>query len=117
MNLEPVAILSYVRLDDRYEDGRLSEFCNRLAREMRMQTGRPFHIFQDRKDIGWGQQWQQRIEESLDAATFLIPIVTPVFFNSPACRAEFQRFLEREQKAGYDDLILPVYYVTNPNGK
>ena len=52
MNLEPAAFLSYVRLDDRHEDGRLSEFCDRLAREMRMQTGSAFHIFQDRKDIG-----------------------------------------------------------------
>jgi parallel beta-helix repeat protein len=111
VNLEPVAFLSYVRLDDRHEDGRLSEFCDRLAAEMRMQTGSPFQIFQDRKDIGWGQQWQRRIEDSLDAATFLIPIVTPGFFNSAPCRAEFERFLERERKLGRNDLILPVYYV------
>ena len=92
MPLEPVAFLSYVRLDDRHENGRLSEFCSRLAAEMRMQTGLPFHIFQDRNDIGWGQQWQRRTEESLDATTFLIPIVTPGFFNSAACRDEFERF-------------------------
>ena len=111
MPLEPVAFLSYVRLDDRHEDGRLSEFCSRLAGEIRIQTGRPFQIFQDRKDIGWGQQWKRRIEDSLDAATFLIPIVTPGFFNSDPCREEFERFLERERKLGRNDLILPVYYV------
>ena len=108
MPLEPVAFLSYVRLDDRHEDGRLSEFCSRLAGEIRMQTGRPFHIFQNRKDIGWGEKWQQRIEDSLDAATFLIPIVTPGFFYSDPCGA---RRAERERKLGRKDLILPVYYL------
>jgi parallel beta-helix repeat protein len=109
--LEPVAFMSYVWLDDRHENERLSEFRNRLAGEIRIQTGSAFHIFQDRKDVGWGEQWKQRIEESLDAATFLIPIVTPGFFNSSWCRAEFERFLERERKLGRKDLILPVYYV------
>ena len=78
----------------------LSEFRSRLEAETWMQTGRPFHIFQDRNDVGWGQQWRQRMEESLDAATFLIPIVTPAFFNSTHCRDEFERFLEHEQKLG-----------------
>jgi parallel beta-helix repeat protein len=109
--LEPVAFLSYVWLDDEHEEGRLSEFRRRLAAEVRMQTGRPFDIFQDRKAVGWGEQWKQRIEESLDAATFLIPIVTPGFFNSSWCRTEFERFLERERQLGRKDLILPVYYV------
>ncbi len=77
-----------------------------------MQSGdRNFHIFQDRNDIHWGQQWKQRLEESLDATTFLIPMITPGFFNSAPCRAEMERFLAREQQLGRGDLILPVYYV------
>jgi len=110
VSLEPLAFLSH----DRHENGRLSEFRSRLEGEVRSQTGRPFHIFQDRSDIGWGQQWKQRVEESLDAATFLIAIVTPEFFNSAACREEFELFLERERKLGRDNLILPVYYVDSP---
>jgi cobaltochelatase CobT len=78
--------MSYVRFDDQYEDGRLTEFCQRLSGEVRLQTGSEFPIFQDRKDIAWGQQWQQRIHESLDAVTFLIPILTPDFFKREACR-------------------------------
>jgi hypothetical protein len=62
----PAAFMSYVRFDDAHEDGQLSEFRERLAGEIRIQTGREFPIFQDRNDIAWGQNWRQRIEETLD---------------------------------------------------
>jgi len=48
-----------------------------------MQLGGEFSIFQDRNDISWGEQWKQRIEGTIDATTFLIPIITPSFFSSP----------------------------------
>ncbi len=76
-----------------------------------MQSGEEFPVFQDRKDIAWGQHWKMRIDESIDAVTFLIPIITPAFFKSKACRDELERFLKRESKLGCNDLILPVYYV------
>jgi len=76
-----------------------------------MQTGHGFPIFQDRNDIAWGNNWKERIEEGLDGVTFLIPIITPSFFQSDACRAEFERFREREAAQGRSDLILPIYYV------
>lgn len=78
---------------------------------MRVQTGEKFEIFQDRNGIAWGQHWQQRLYGSLDTATFLIPIMTPSFFKSPACRAEFNHFLVRELRLNRNDLILAVYYV------
>ena len=76
-----------------------------------MQTGRAFHIFQDRNDISWGEQWEERIESALRGVTFLIPIVTPSYFQSPACRSEFNTFLMREKELGEERLILPIYYV------
>jgi F-box protein 11 len=114
MPRKPVAFMSYVRLDDQHENGRLSQFRERLSGEVRMQTGEEFEIFQDRNDIRWGQQWKRRIEESLDAVTFLIPVITPPFFRSPACRGELERFIKHEEKLGRNDLILPVYYVECP---
>ena len=109
--LKPAAFLSYVRFDDEHEDGRLSEFRKRLSGEVRVQTGEEFTIFQDRNDISWGQNWQKRIDESIDHSTFLICILTPGFFKSDACRKEVERFIEREKKLGRGDLILAVYYV------
>jgi parallel beta-helix repeat protein len=108
----PAAFMSYVRVDDAHEDGQLSAFRERLAGEIRIQTGHEFPIFQDRNDIAWGQNWRQRIEETLDEVTLLLVIVTPSLFHSPACRDEVARFREREQELGRTDLILPLYYVS-----
>ena len=108
---QPIAFLSYVRSDDDHDQGRITAFRQRLEGEVRMQTGEPFAIFQDRNDIDWGQQWEDRINESLSDVTFLIPIITPSFFKSPACRTEFNTFSLKEKVLGLNRLILPLYYV------
>jgi parallel beta-helix repeat protein len=108
----PAAFLSYVHDDDKYEH--VTKFRDRLSDEVQMVVGTEFAIFQDRKDIQWGQNWRQRIEESIDEVTFLIPVITPRFFNSEFCREELQRFLEREKRLGRNDLILPIYFVDTP---
>ena len=106
---KPAALMSYAHSDD--TDRHLTTFRERLSQEVHVQTGRDFPIFQDTKDIQWGQSWQQRINDSLDEVTFLIPIMTPSFFHSEPCRAELERFIEREKRLGRNDLILPVYFV------
>jgi len=107
----PAAFLSYVQLNDKHDNGRLTEFRERLESEVQMHTGEPFPIFQDRNDIQWGQQWKERIDEGIDASTFLIAIITPSYLKSPACRDEFELFLKREKKLKRNDLILPLLYV------
>ena len=111
---QPAAFMSYVRFNDQHDDGQLTQFRERLSAEVRVQTGEEFLIFQDRNDIAWGQAWQQRIDQALDAVTLLVVIITPSFFRSPACRSEVERFLERERQLSRQDLILPVYYVSTP---
>ena len=113
-NKQPLAFMSYVRFDDDHENGRLTEFRKRLGGEVKMQTGDDFPIFQDRNDIKWGQNWKERIDTSIDGTTFLIPIITPSFFKSDACRDELMRFIEIEKELNRNDLILPVYYVGCP---
>jgi len=108
---EPVAFMSYTHFDDQHDGQRLTQFRTRLAAEVRAQTGARFEIFQDRNDIQWGENWQQRINKSLDTVTLLIPFLTPNFFQSSACREEVTLFLERERDLGRTDLILPVYYI------
>ncbi len=110
----PLAFLSYAHTDDAHENGKLRLFADRLSGEVRLQCGEEFLIFVDRKDLKWGQEWEQRIEHSLDGAAFLIPILTPGYLKSEACRKEFSRFLKREKDLKRTDLILPVYYVRCP---
>ena len=71
MNKSPVAFMSYVHLNDQHENGRLTQFRERLSGEVHMQSALKIEIFQDRKDIAWGQRWKERIEESIDSTTFL----------------------------------------------
>ena len=108
----PIAFLSYVRSDDDHDEGRITAFRKRLEGEVRMQSGETFEIFQDRNDIAWGQNWEERINTSLSDVSFLIPVVTPSFFKSPACRNEFRVFTLKENTLGINRLILPLYYVS-----
>jgi hypothetical protein len=111
---QPAAFVSYVRFNDQHDDGWVSQFCELLSAEVRVQSGEEFPIFQDRKDIAWGQNWKKRINETLDSVSLLLAIMTPSFFYSSACRGEVARFVEHERQLGRDDLILPVYYVSAP---
>jgi HEAT repeat protein len=101
--------VSYAHYDDREEE--ITVLCQRLAGEMRAQTGRPFAIFRDNDDIGLGEDWRRRIDEGLATAAFLIPIVTPSFLMSPYCRQELETFLERERVVERRDSVLPIYYI------
>jgi hypothetical protein len=102
--------LSYAHNDN--ADGSVTEFRKALEREVRAQTGRrDVRIFQDLDDIDCGEEWKERVDSSLDAVTFLVPILTPSFFASDQCRRELERFLDREGRPGQRDLILPVYWI------
>ena len=105
----PAAFMSYAHEDDKYEH--VTRFYERLSHEVGVYIGEEFLIFRDREEILLGQSWKERIEESLDEVTFLIPIITPYFFSSEACCDELERFLDREKKLGRNDLVLPIYYV------
>jgi parallel beta-helix repeat protein len=114
---ESVGFMSYARPDDDVDanlDGssRLSRFRQALSVEVERLTGAPFAVFQDRDDIHWGANWRARITESLERSTFLIPVITPRYFESPLCRGELEQFLARERALGRTDLVLPIYYVT-----
>jgi hypothetical protein len=106
--------MSYADRDDQHEGGKLADIGQRLREEVQLHTGEPFAIFQGRLDVAWGQNWQEQLQASLNEALFLIPVITPGFFKDPGCRAELERFLERERAAGRSDLILPIYYINYP---
>jgi hypothetical protein len=109
------AFLSYTRLDDEFFGGAITSLRKFLELGVKVVTGRrDFNIFQDVDAIQFGQQWQKRLDQEIANTRFLIPIVTPLFFQSGACRSELEKFVEHEKVLGRDDLILPIYFVTAP---
>jgi F-box protein 11 len=108
------AFFSYVRADDEFEQGRISRLRERLEKAIHFYWGRrEFRIFQDWKDIGFGQRWEKVIAESIEHSLVLFAVVTPSYFSSDACRNELLAFEKRQTRLGRDDLILPIYYVDN----
>lgn len=111
---EIAGFLSYVREDDLADAERITELRRRLEAEIRMQTGDAFSIFQDRDDIFTGERWRSRIENSIDDTSLLIAVITPSFLKRENCRTEVRLFIDREQRLGRDDLIIPILYINTP---
>jgi formylglycine-generating enzyme required for sulfatase activity len=107
----PDAFLSYTRFDDQNDGGAISQFRIRLANAVRAVTGEQFEIFQDVDGIGLGEKWADKLDQVLDQGRFFIPIVTPSYFMSGACRDELAKFLAVEAERGRNDLVLPIYYI------
>ena len=110
----PAGFFSYVRFNDETEEGRLSELRVKLEAEVAMLLGEKFELFQDTKGVGMGENWQKRLDEGLADSTVFIPILTPAYLKRPACRAELEKFLEKEKDLNRDDLVLPLLYLETP---
>jgi formylglycine-generating enzyme required for sulfatase activity len=108
----PVAFLSYAHRDDQQTAGKITQLRTALELAVSSVVGTDFEIFQDSDAIEWGKQWQGRLDEALEKAQFLIPIITPSYFNSEPCRDELEKFVALERNAGGRDLILPLYFRT-----
>jgi nitrous oxidase accessory protein NosD len=109
---DPAAFFSYAHADDE-ADGALRRLHAALADEVSAQLGAGFPLFIDR-DIAWGDNWRQRIDDSLDNSTLLIPVITPRFFASAECRRELSRFFDRERMLERGFLVCPILYIDAP---
>ncbi len=115
--LPPIGFLSYARDDDRNSGGRLSQLRRLLATQIETVHGGRIKVrlFQDTVMINYGDLWQSKIEGALAQCSFLIPILTPGFFQSEWCCREVLYFLEREKQLGRGSLIFPISWVkTDP---
>jgi hypothetical protein len=85
-NLEPIGFWSYTSSDDTASRGHLSRLRRLLADDLQRVIGREptVHIFQDVAAIPKGSDWEEKIHEALDAASFIIPILTPAFLQGSA---------------------------------
>lgn len=105
--------LSYPSIADKYGD--ISEFRERLENELQMQTGDTgFQVFQDREHIKVGQQWESVLGAQLEAAFFLMPLVSSAFLKSRWCREEVLRFSKLCSERGWKDRIIPVVWAPTP---
>ena len=103
---------SYVREVDAHDEGRITRLRERLQGEVRVQTGlTTFEIFQDIRDVKWGDRWHDRLMSEAAGSLFLIPIVAPSYFRSAPCREEYEAFKAMQVKHQIAGVILPIYYV------
>lgn len=111
-NLEPIGFWSYTSSDDTASRGHLSKLRRLLADDLQRVIGREpiVHIFQDVAAIPKGSDWEEKIHEALDAASFIIPILTPAFLQSEWCCKEVLRFRTRELALGRNNLIFPFHF-------
>jgi hypothetical protein len=108
---ELVGFFSYSRKDDEDSDGALSKLRGRIQKELRLQLGRNFRLWQDAAAIPSGALWEDEIKRAIAESVFFIPIVTPSVVASTHCRFEFESFLEREKQLGRDNLVFPILYI------
>jgi len=111
MSERPHAFLSYARFNDEHDKKLISWLCDRLAAEVQAQTGLPFVILRDNKDIVWGKHWREFVEDGTASAALMFVIMSPSYFRSEACRWEYESFKTRESELKRKDLILPIYYL------
>ncbi|MCK1718543.1 TIR domain-containing protein [Bradyrhizobium sp. 141] len=115
MTNQPDAFLSYTRLDDEFFGGAITSLRKLIELGVQVIAGQKnFKIYQDVDGLEFGEQWQKGLDEAVASARFLVPVVTPLFFQSDACRDELKKFITHESDQGRDDLILPIYFVTVP---
>ena len=111
--LPTVGFWSYSRQDNDNASGGLSRLRAMVSAELKLQLGRAAQVelFQDTADIHSGAMWEQKIRDQMARSSFLIPILTPDFFQSAWCCKEVEIFQEREAVLGRGSLIFPIAWV------
>ena len=105
-----VMFVSYVHDDDRAEGGRIVQLANDIAERYRLISGDDeLTVFTDH-NLRWGDEWKQRLSEELRRTTFFVPIVTPRFLKSEACRKEVVEFSAIADATGSQNFVCPILY-------
>jgi F-box protein 11 len=89
----------------------LSDLRKEIAGEVSMLMGQDIGNFQDIHDLRTGDNWAKTLRAGLSAASFLIPVLTPRFFNRPWCREELLTYLRVSTVAGLEPRIFPIRFV------
>lgn len=99
---------SYTRADNETFGNVVDRLRQDITAMYEAMTGKRLDLFLDRESIGWGEDWRQKIHESVDSASVFIPIVTMRYFNSQMCMEELLTFHAAANRLGVTELILPI---------
>lgn len=105
---------SYVRADDDSEGGRIRALADDLAAQYEALTTEQVNIFVDKSSLGWGDDWDAAIEQAVVSTSFFVPVVSPRYLNSEACRRELRLFVQKSSRLGLEELIMPLVWFDVP---
>ncbi len=113
---EAKIFISYSHQDqDSSTGGDIRQFAIDVVDALEGIHGRTIQLFLDVKDVRWGDDLWSRLDDELQASTFLIPFITPRYLKSDGCRREFSSFSEAAQRNGSEQLLLPLIWITPPS--
>jgi len=101
--------ISYAFPDNK--DGFVTQLTDLLRQELQIQAGEQIPVAWDTSrtgPAGFSKEEDRRVER----ATILVPVISPSYFNSDACRKEFELFHEKQAPRSKNPQIFPVYFVT-----
>ena len=113
--MRTIAFFSYARRDDDAAHKLLSKIRERLETEIQVHAGdAELEVFQDTDVLEPGDEWKSKLREAIDSAAFFIPVITPFYFNRPACRRELEIWLTNYQSERERRRIIPIRFVGLP---
>ncbi|NKG21788.1 DUF4143 domain-containing protein [Paeniglutamicibacter terrestris] len=112
---EAQIFISYTHQDqDSSTGGDIRQFAADVVDALDGLHGRTVKLFLDVKDVGWGEDLWSRLDQELQASTFLMPFISPRYLKSDGCRREFTSFSEAAQRNASEQLLLPLIWITPP---
>jgi hypothetical protein len=107
--LEYKGFLSYVRIADEQDQGKILDLCASVERELRIKSIK-FKFLNDKADIQWGDHWRAFVDATPASCNILCPILVESYFDSDNCTREYFSFLKSEKDNSKKKAIIPIYY-------
>jgi len=91
--------------------GRVTQLAKDIVAHYEAIKGERIALFLDRDDVHWGDQWRDKVDDTLQNVAFFIPVISRRYFMRPECRRELQFFAAKTEALGIRELILPILYI------
>ena len=112
-NMSYDLFVSYSRRDN--EQGRISQFVDRIKADFAAFSGRPLQVFFDVQEIQGMEDWRHRILQGLRESHLLLTCLSPAYLQSEYCEWEFNEYLKHEiGRAYFGDGVAPIYFIEVP---